>query len=357
MSERRTLYPPIEPYDHGMLDVGDGHSLYWERSGTPGAKPVVFLHGGPGGGSSADHRRQFDPALYDILLFDQRGCGRSTPFASLEANTTWHLVADIERLREMCGHRQAGMVFGGELGLDAVARLCPDPSRARQRAGAARASSSPPGASSTGSTNTARASFYPDGWDEFAGHIPDRRTRRPVEAYHRRLTGDDPRRTARRGQGVEPVGGAHRHPAPRRRVTDGLHRGRQGRSPPRGSRTTTSATSAGSSDRQLLRDAARLRGIPGDHRPGPPRLLHPAVGGVAAQEGLARGRPADRARRRPPVQRARHHRRPGQGDRPVCGKDRRLRRRAQPARPGRCQSMIVSDAAGVVLVHAAPKPE
>ena len=98
MTERRTLYPEIEPYESGMLEVGDGHSLYWERCGTPGAKPVVFLHGGPGGGSSPAHRRQFDPARYDILVFDQRGCGRSVPFASLEANTTWDLVADIERL-------------------------------------------------------------------------------------------------------------------------------------------------------------------------------------------------------------------------------------------------------------------
>ena len=96
MSALRTLYPAIEPYETGMLDVGDGHVLYYERVGTRGAKPAVFLHGGPGGGISSDHRRLFDPARYDVLLFDQRGCGRSTPHASLDANTTWHLVADIE---------------------------------------------------------------------------------------------------------------------------------------------------------------------------------------------------------------------------------------------------------------------
>ena len=112
---RRTLYPPIEPYEHGMLDVGDGHSLYWERVGTPGAKPAVMLHGGPGGGCSPDHRRQWNPEHYDVLLFDQRGCGRSTPFASLEANTTWDLVADIERLRQLCGHEK-WQVFGGSWG-------------------------------------------------------------------------------------------------------------------------------------------------------------------------------------------------------------------------------------------------
>jgi proline iminopeptidase len=115
MSERRTLYPPIEPYETGMLDVGDGHSLYWERVGTRGAKPAVMLHGGPGAGCNPDHRRQWDPARYDVLLFDQRGCGRSTPFASLEHNTNWDLVADIERLREMCGHGK-WQVFGGSWG-------------------------------------------------------------------------------------------------------------------------------------------------------------------------------------------------------------------------------------------------
>lgn len=108
----RTLYPEIEPYASGMLDVGDGHTLYYERSGTPGAKPAIFLHGGPGGGISPAHRRLFDPARYDVLLFDQRGCGRSTPHANLDANTTWHLVADIERLRELAGAEQ-WLVFGG----------------------------------------------------------------------------------------------------------------------------------------------------------------------------------------------------------------------------------------------------
>jgi len=85
---RRTLYPEIEPYDTGMLDVGDGHSLSWELSGNPNGQPVVFLHGGPGVGSSPEHRRQFNPDKYKILVFDQRGCGKSTPYAELEHNTT-----------------------------------------------------------------------------------------------------------------------------------------------------------------------------------------------------------------------------------------------------------------------------
>src|SRR5436190_1532272 len=115
-STRRTLYPAIEPYESGTLDVGDGHSLYWELSGNPNGKPVVFLHGGPGGGSSPDHRRQFNPDKYKILVFDQRGCGKSTPYASLEANTTWHLVDDIEKLRTQVAKVEKLQVFGGSWG-------------------------------------------------------------------------------------------------------------------------------------------------------------------------------------------------------------------------------------------------
>jgi proline iminopeptidase len=115
MSHLRGLYPPVEPYQTGYLDVGDGHRVYYERVGTPGAKPAVFLHGGPGGGISPNQRRVFDPARYDVVLFDQRGCGRSTPHAGLEANTTWHLVADIERLRVHVG-AESWQVFGGSWG-------------------------------------------------------------------------------------------------------------------------------------------------------------------------------------------------------------------------------------------------
>ncbi|UIJ73002.1 prolyl aminopeptidase [Aurantimonas sp. HBX-1] len=111
----RTMYPPIEPYETGALDVGDGHTVYYERVGTRGAKPAVFLHGGPGGGIKPDYRRLFDPSRYDVLLFDQRGCGRSAPYASLEANTTWHLVEDMERLRQHMGVER-WLVLGGSWG-------------------------------------------------------------------------------------------------------------------------------------------------------------------------------------------------------------------------------------------------
>lgn len=113
--EGEGLYPSIEPYLAGHLDVGDGHSIYWELCGNPEGKPVVFLHGGPGSGCGPVHRRLFDPQRYKVLLFDQRGCGRSRPTASLEANTTWDLVADIERLREANG-TDRWMVFGGSWG-------------------------------------------------------------------------------------------------------------------------------------------------------------------------------------------------------------------------------------------------
>src|ERR1700758_5318229 len=113
--QRRSLYPEIEPFDQGMLQVSALHTLYYEESGNPKGKPVVFLHGGPGGGTSSKQRRFFDPARYRIVLFDQRGCGKSRPHASLTDNSTWHLVSDIEQLRE---HLQIPrwQVFGGSWG-------------------------------------------------------------------------------------------------------------------------------------------------------------------------------------------------------------------------------------------------
>ncbi len=190
MDQRRTLYPPIEPFASGHLDVGDGHSLYWELSGNPDGKPVVFLHGGPGGGSSPAHRRQYDPARYNILVFDQRGAGKSTPYASLEANTTWHLVEDIEKLRTHFGVEK-WMVFGGSWGSTlALAYAETHPEQVTElvlrgvflfdqveidwlyREGGA-------------------SSLYPDGWDEFVAPIPEGERGDLVAAYQRVLTGDD----------------------------------------------------------------------------------------------------------------------------------------------------------------------
>ena len=109
------LYPPIDPFDQRMLEVGDGHRVYVEQCGNPKGLPVVVLHGGPGGGCSPSMRRYFDPEVYRIILFDQRGCGRSLPHAAVENNTTWHLVADIELIRETLGIDR-WYVFGGSWG-------------------------------------------------------------------------------------------------------------------------------------------------------------------------------------------------------------------------------------------------
>ncbi len=111
----RELYPPITPYQSGMLQVSDLHQIYYEQCGNPEGKPVVFLHGGPGGGSIPLYRQYFDPDRWRIIIFDQRGCGRSTPHAELRENTTWHLVGDIEALRTHLGIDQ-WVVFGGSWG-------------------------------------------------------------------------------------------------------------------------------------------------------------------------------------------------------------------------------------------------
>ena len=190
MTERRGLYPEIEPRETGHLDVGDGHRLYWELSGNPDGKPVVFLHGGPGGGSSPAHRRQFDPKRYSILVFDQRGAGKSTPYASLEANTTGHLVEDIEKLRAHFGVDQ-WMVFGGSWGSTlALAYAEAHPEQVTElvlrgvflfdqfevdwlyKQGGA-------------------SSLYPDGWDEFVAPIAAGERGDLVAAYQRVLTGND----------------------------------------------------------------------------------------------------------------------------------------------------------------------
>ena len=185
----RTLYPPINPYDSGMLDVGDGHQVYWEVCGNPAGKPVVFLHGGPGGGCGPSHRQLFNPEKYRIVLFDQRGCGRSLPHANLEANTTWDLVADIERLRSMLGIEK-WQVFGGSWGSTlALAYAETHPERVsemilrgifllRQR-------------ELDWYYQEGASWLAPDRWEEFLAPIPPAERGDLMSAYHKRLTGDD----------------------------------------------------------------------------------------------------------------------------------------------------------------------
>ena len=185
----RTLYPEIEPYASGHLDVGDGHVIYWERVGTPGAKPAVFLHGGPGGGSSPSHRRQFDPALYDVTLFDQRGCGRSTPHAGLEANTTWHLVADIERLRDMAGVEK-WLVFGGSWGSTlALAYSETHPERVSELV--VRGIYTLTRAELDWYYQFGVSEMFPDKWERFVAPIPADERHEMMAAYHRLLTHPD----------------------------------------------------------------------------------------------------------------------------------------------------------------------
>ncbi|WP_406319211.1 prolyl aminopeptidase [Streptosporangium sp. NBC_01639] len=191
----RTLYPPTEPYDSGLLDVGDGNQIYWEVSGSPEGKPVVMVHGGPGGGCTPGHRRQFDPQAYRIVLFDQRNCGRSRPHASdpavsLEHNTTWHLVADMERLREHLGIDR-WMVFGGswgstlslayaqthpdrvtELVLRGIFMLRPFELRWFYQEGA--------------------SLIFPDVWESYVAPIPEEERKDLIAAFHARLNDPDP---------------------------------------------------------------------------------------------------------------------------------------------------------------------
>ncbi|QID17571.1 prolyl aminopeptidase [Nitrogeniibacter mangrovi] len=190
MTSLRTLYPPIEPYATGQLDVGDGHCLRFERVGTPGAKPAVFLHGGPGGGISPDHRRLFDPARYDVMLFDQRGCGQSTPYVGLEANTTWHLVADIERLRTLAGVEK-WQVLGGSWGSTlALAYAQTHPERVSELI--LRGVFLVTRADLDWYYQFGVSEMYPDRWEGFLAPIPEAERGDMVAAYHKRLTSDDP---------------------------------------------------------------------------------------------------------------------------------------------------------------------
>ncbi len=185
----KTLYDPIEPYQQGMLKVSEIHDIYYEQCGNPDGQPVVFLHGGPGGGIIADYRRFFDPEAYRIVLFDQRGAGKSTPHASLEENTTWHLASDIERLRQHLGIEK-WMVFGGSWGSTlalAYAQTYP---------------------ACVGSLvlrgiflcrpkeidwfyQEGASAIFPDVWEQYQSVIPESERGNMLEAYYRRLTSDD----------------------------------------------------------------------------------------------------------------------------------------------------------------------
>ena len=184
------LHPPIEPIDEGRLDVGDGHEIYWEQSGNPHGKPVVVLHGGPGGGSQPEYRCFFDPARFNIIQFDQRGCGASTPHAHLEANTTGHLIEDIERLRQFFGFDK-WLVFGGSWGSTlALAYAIHHPDRVASLI--LRGIFMCRRKELRWFYQFGASELFPDVFESYRDFIPEDEREDLMAAYHRRLTSDKP---------------------------------------------------------------------------------------------------------------------------------------------------------------------
>ncbi|MGH3940009.1 MAG: prolyl aminopeptidase [Pseudonocardiaceae bacterium] len=203
-SQRRTLYPEVEPYRTGFLRVSDLHEIYWEESGNPRGKPVVFVHGGPGGCTDPKQRRFFDPSAYRIVLFDQRGCGKSRPHACLTDNTTWHLVADLERIREELDIRR-WQVFGGSWGSTlALAYAEKHPDRVTELV--LRGIFLVRKQEIDWFYQRGADAIFPDAWEEFLAPIPAEEHGDLLHAYYARLTSEDPvlqRRAAKAWSGWE----------------------------------------------------------------------------------------------------------------------------------------------------------
>ena len=183
------LYPPTDPYDQRMLDVGQGHRIYVEQCGNPDGVPVVVLHGGPGGGCSPAMRRYFDPEHYRVILFDQRGCGRSRPHASVMNNTTWHLVDDIELIRRTLDI-DAWIVFGGSWGAT-LALIYAEAHPARVRNLVLRGVFLMTQAELDWFYGGGAGKFWPEVWARFEGLIPEDERGDLIGAYHRRLFSGD----------------------------------------------------------------------------------------------------------------------------------------------------------------------
>uniref|UniRef100_A0A2P2KIU8 Proline iminopeptidase n=1 Tax=Rhizophora mucronata TaxID=61149 RepID=A0A2P2KIU8_RHIMU len=185
----RNLYPHIEPYDAGFLKVSEIHTVYYEQSGNPSGYPVVFLHGGPGGGTTPSNRRFFDPEFFRIILFDQRGAGNSTPHACLEENTTWDLISDIEKLREHLKIPE-WQVFGGSWGSTlalAYTQSYPEKVTGLVLRGIFLLRKKEIDWFYEGGA----AAIYPDAWEPFRDLIPEDERGCFIEAYHKRLNSDD----------------------------------------------------------------------------------------------------------------------------------------------------------------------
>ena len=210
----RTLYPEIEPYWNARLRVSDVHELHVEQCGNPDGQPVVFVHGGPGGGIDASYRRYFDPALYRVVLFDQRGCGKSTPHASLEDNTTWHLVDDMERIRTELGIER-WVVFGGSWGSTLAltyAQKHPDRVKALVLRGIFMLREK----EIRWFYQEGASYIFPDAWEAYLAPIPAEERDDLLAAYHRRLTSDDAevRRRAAKAWSVWEGSTSKLHPDP-----------------------------------------------------------------------------------------------------------------------------------------------
>ena len=191
MTTLRTLYDEIEPYDSGRVKVSPVHELYYEQCGNPEGKPVVFLHGGPGAGLIPDYRRFFDPQTYRVILFDQRGAGKSLPHASLEDNTTWHLVQDVEQLREHFNVEQ-WLVFGGSWGSTlALAYAESHPERVRALVLRGIFLCRPKEIRWFYEDSQGARAIFPETWEEYERVIPESERGDMVGAYYRRLTSDD----------------------------------------------------------------------------------------------------------------------------------------------------------------------
>jgi proline iminopeptidase len=187
---RRGFYPPIEPHRRGHLRVSPLHEIYWEESGNPEGKPVVFVHGGPGGGTSPLQRRFFDPTRYRIVLFDQRGCGRSRPHAELRENTTWHLVDDMETLRDFL-EIERWQIFGGSWGSTlALAYAQSHPERVRELVLRGIFLLRP--SELAWFYQHGASEMFPDAWEGYLAPIPVDERGDMIRAYYARLTDPDP---------------------------------------------------------------------------------------------------------------------------------------------------------------------
>ncbi len=305
------LFPEIEPYREGMLSVSDLHTIHWEECGNPKGKPLVFLHGGPGGGIDPVYRRYFDPKKWRIVLFSQRGCGKSTPHAELRENTTWDLVADIEKLRAHLGIDK-WVVFGGSWG-STLSLAYAQTHTSRVQGLVLRGIFLLRRSELLWFYQEGASHIFPDAWERYLEPIPPRERGDMMAAYYKRLTSKDKAVRARR-EGVVDLG-RHDQQAVRRPQADRALRRRRVRGRVRAHRGALLRQQGLPQER---RPAAQGREEaaqdPGRDRAGPLRRRVPDALGVGPAQGVARGQVHRRQRRRPLDDRGRNPRGADQRD-------------------------------------------